>query len=88
MSDRIAMKEDLPPSAILSIETVKSVRHWNEHLFSFRITRPPSFRFRSGEFVMIGLAGEQKPILRAYSIASPAYDRNWNSCRSRCPTAR
>ena len=74
MSDRIALKEHLPPSAISTIETVQSVRHWNEHLFSFRITRPPSFRFRSGEFVMIGLPGEQKPILRAYSIASPAYD--------------
>ena len=40
----------------------------------FRITRPPSFRFRSGEFVMIGLMIEGKPIYRAYSIASPAWD--------------
>lgn len=68
------MKGKLPPSAISTIETVRSVRHWNEHLFSFRITRPASFRFRSGEFVMIGLAGFRKPMLRAYSIASPAYD--------------
>jgi len=51
------------------------VRHWNEHLFSFRITRPASFRFRSGEFVMIGLQGPNgKPLLRAYSVASPAWD--------------
>jgi ferredoxin--NADP+ reductase len=63
----------LEPSAALFAETVLWVKHWNEHLFSFAITRPPSFRFRSGEFVMIGLPGESRPLLRAYSIASPAY---------------
>lgn len=73
MSDRIAASATLPPSAALTIEQVCSVRHWNEHLFSFSITRPPSFRFRSGEFVMIGLPGDGRPLLRAYSIASPAY---------------
>ncbi len=50
------------------------MKHWNEHLFSFAITRPASMRFRSGEFVMIGLPTEAgKPLLRAYSIASPSY---------------
>ena len=73
MSDRIAEAAKLAPSASLTVEEVRSVRHWNEHLFSFTITRPPSFRFRSGEFVMIGLPGEGRPLLRAYSIASPAY---------------
>jgi len=52
---------------------VNWVRHWNEHLFSFAIERPASMRFRSGEFVMIGLDDEAKPLMRAYSIASPAY---------------
>lgn len=62
-------------------QTVTSVTHWTDHLFSFRVTRPASLRFRSGEFVMIGLMGEphpetgkQKPLLRAYSIASPSWD--------------
>ena len=62
-------------------QTVTSVRHWTDKLFSFRVTRPQSLRFRSGEFVMIGLMGEpdaktgkQKPLLRAYSIASPSWD--------------
>ena len=62
-------------------QTVTSVRHWTDKLFSFRVTRPASLRFRSGEFVMIGLMGDphpetgkQKPLLRAYSIASPAWD--------------
>lgn len=56
-------------------QTVTEVHHWNDRLFSFRVTRPRSLRFRSGEFVMIGLLGENgKPILRAYSIASPAWD--------------
>ena len=74
MSDRIAAAAKLAPSASLTVEDVLRVRHWNEHLFSFSITRPPSFRFRSGEFVMIGLpGGEGRPLLRAYSIASPAW---------------
>ena len=55
------------------VEKVQWVKHWTDRLFSFAITRPPSFRFRSGEFVMIGLPGETKPILRAYSIASPHF---------------
>ena len=54
-------------------ETVTWVKHWTDRLFSFGLTRPASFRFRSGEFVMIGLPGEGKPIMRAYSIASPNY---------------
>ena len=62
-------------------QTVTSVQHWTDRLFSFRVTRPASLRFRSGEFVMIGLMGDpdpktgkQKPLLRAYSIASPSWD--------------
>jgi ferredoxin/flavodoxin---NADP+ reductase len=56
-------------------QTVTSVRHFTDRLFSFRVTRPASLRFRSGEFVMIGLLGNNgKPLLRAYSIASPAWD--------------
>jgi len=49
------------------------VKHLSTGLFSFSISRPASFRFRSGEFVMVGLPKEGKPLLRAYSIASPAY---------------
>lgn len=63
----------IAPNAAFHIETVNWVRHWNEHLFSFTVTRPPSLRFRSGEFMMLGLPGEGRPLLRAYSIASPAY---------------
>ncbi len=56
-------------------QTVTRVEHWTDRLFSFRVTRPASLRFRSGEFVMIGLLGDNgKPLLRAYSIASPAWD--------------
>ncbi|WP_276616186.1 ferredoxin--NADP reductase [Rhodobacter sp. SGA-6-6] len=56
-------------------QTVTAVKHWTDRLFSFRVTRPASLRFRSGEFVMIGLLGDNgKPLLRAYSIASPAWD--------------
>jgi ferredoxin--NADP+ reductase len=61
------------------VEKVLWVKHWTDRLFSFAITRPASsMRFRSGEFVMIGLPareelGEKKPILRAYSVASPHF---------------
>jgi ferredoxin--NADP+ reductase len=55
-------------------EKVISVRHYTDRLFKFRITRPASFRFRSGEFVMIGLPNADKPVYRAYSIASPSWD--------------
>ena len=56
-------------------QRVTFVKHWTDRLFSFRVTRPASLRFRSGEFVMIGLMGDNgKPLLRAYSIASPSWD--------------
>jgi len=56
-------------------QTVTQVRHWTDRLFSFRVTRPASLRFRAGEFVMLGLPDDQgKPLLRAYSIASPTWD--------------
>ena len=54
-------------------EKVLSVRHWTDRLFSFRTTRTPSFRFRSGQFVMMGLEGDGKPLLRAYSLVSANY---------------
>ena len=57
------------------LQTVTEVRHWSDSLFSFRCTRPASLRFRSGEFVMLGLPGDDgRPILRAYSITSPSWD--------------
>ena len=55
-------------------ESVVSVRHWTDRLFSFRTTRAPSFRFRSGQFIMMGLEQEGRPLVRAYSLASAAYE--------------
>ena len=61
--------------ALPDAQTVTEVQHYTDRLFRFRCTRPPSLRFRSGEFVMIGLMGDNgRPLLRAYSIASPAWD--------------
>ena len=60
--------------AAVTHQTVLSVKHYTDRLFAFRITRPASFRFRSGEFVMLGLEVDGKPLLRAYSIASPSWD--------------
>lgn len=77
MNEQTAAKVPTLPDA----QTVTHVQHWTDRLFSFRVSRPASLRFRSGEFVMIGLMGDpdpktgkQKPLLRAYSIASPSWD--------------
>ncbi|MDR2872325.1 MAG: ferredoxin--NADP reductase [Xanthomonadaceae bacterium] len=61
------------PSSALAIETVTDVRHWTDAYFSFTTTRNDGFRFDNGQFVMIGLEVDGKPLLRAYSIASA----NW-----------
>lgn len=53
---------------------VETVRHYTDRLFAFTCERPAALRFRSGEFVMIGLMNGERPLLRAYSIASPAWD--------------
>jgi ferredoxin/flavodoxin---NADP+ reductase len=71
-----AKKEDFAVQAPAGVfaETVTSVEHYTDRLFRFRMTRPQEFRFRSGEFAMIGLMVGDKPVYRAYSIASPAWD--------------
>ncbi len=59
----------------LNEETVKSVHHWTDNLFTFTTTRDPGFRFLNGQFVMIGLMVEGKPLLRAYSLPAPTMRR-------------
>jgi ferredoxin--NADP+ reductase len=58
----------------LAKETVESVHHWTDTLFSFKTTRDPGFRFQNGQFTMIGLEVEGRPLLRAYSMASANYE--------------
>jgi len=60
----------------LGTERVLSVHHWNDTLFSFRTTRDRGLRFENGQFVMIGLQHEGRPLTRAYSIASPNYEEH------------
>lgn len=55
-------------------ETVLTVHHWNDTLFSFTTTRDPSLRFKTGQFVMIGLEVNGKPLMRAYSVVSANYE--------------
>lgn len=57
-------------------ETVLSVHHWNDTLFSFKTTRRPGLRFRNGHFLMIGLEVDGKPLMRAYSVVSPNYEEH------------
>lgn len=58
----------------LSQEEVTDVRHWTDTLFSFRTTRDPGFRFLNGQFAMIGLEIDGRPLLRAYSMASANHE--------------
>jgi ferredoxin--NADP+ reductase len=55
-------------------ERVTWVHHWTDRLFSFRCTRDPSFRFVAGQFAMIGLMVDGKPLVRAYSVVSPPWE--------------
>lgn len=76
MSSNIAPQKKVNPNAPTE-ESVLSVEHFTDRLFHFSITRPAAFRFRTGEFVMIGLPkteDQKRPLMRAYSIASPAWD--------------
>jgi len=70
----LAQPAALKTSGAFFVETVTWVQHWTPTLFSFRTTRDPGFRFMSGQFVMVGLVKEDgKPLVRAYSIASPSW---------------
>ena len=60
----------------LGTERVLSVHHWNDSLFTFRTTRDPGLRFTNGQFVMIGMEVNGKPLMRAYSIASANYEEH------------
>lgn len=86
LTDKLMQVTDVktkPVPTLPDAATVLEVHHWNDRLFSFKVERPQTLRFRSGEFVMIGLmndpdpkTGKQKPLLRAYSIASPSWEEH------------
>ncbi|ACI99563.1 ferredoxin--NADP reductase [Rhodospirillum centenum] len=57
-------------------EKVTSVHHWTDTLFSFTLTRSPSLRFVNGQFAMIGLMVDGRPLVRAYSMASPNWEEH------------
>jgi ferredoxin--NADP+ reductase len=60
--------------AAIGTERVLSVHHWNDTVFSFTTTRDPGLRFENGQFVMVGMQINGRPLLRAYSIASANYE--------------
>lgn len=60
--------------AAYNVEKITWVHHWNDTLFSFKTTRDTALRFKNGQFVMIGLEVNGKPLMRAYSIASANYE--------------
>jgi ferredoxin--NADP+ reductase len=60
-------------SGAFYVERVTHVEHWTDELFTLRTTRDPALRFASGQFVMLGLMLDGKPLVRAYSVVSPYY---------------
>ncbi|ATY93603.1 Ferredoxin--NADP reductase [Candidatus Hodgkinia cicadicola] len=54
---------------------ITGITHYTDRLFSFKTRRPKTFRFKAGEFVMIGLIINSKPVFRAYSICSASWQR-------------
>ncbi|PLZ02298.1 ferredoxin--NADP(+) reductase [Burkholderia sp. WAC0059] len=60
----------------LTTQTVLSVHHWTDTLFSFTCTRDPGLRFENGQFTMVGLEVDGKPLIRAYSMASANYEEH------------
>ncbi|WP_304335602.1 ferredoxin--NADP reductase, partial [Conchiformibius steedae] len=62
--------------AAFNTQTVLSVHHWTDAYFTFTCTRDDSLRFENGQFVMIGLMVDGKPLLRAYSVASANWEEH------------
>lgn len=69
-------------------ETVLSVHHWNDTLFSFTTTRSGGLRFKNGHFIMLGLEIDGKPLLRAYSVVSPNYEEHLEFYSIKVPDGR
>src|SRR3978361_1653311 len=69
-------QEKRKPMSAFYREKVLSVRHWTDTLFSFTATRDSGFRFQNGQFAMIGLEVEGRPLLRAYSMASANHEES------------
>lgn len=63
-----------PKTAAFTESEVLSVHRWTDRLFSFKLERDRGFRFENGQFVMIGLPVDGRPLLRAYSIASANHE--------------
>jgi ferredoxin--NADP+ reductase len=55
-------------------QKVLTVHHWTDRLFSFTTTRDAGLRFENGHFVMVGMLIDDRPVMRAYSIASANYE--------------
>ena len=62
------------PTSPYTIQQILTIHHWNDRLFSFRTTRDPGLRFLNGQFVLLGLINEGRPLLRAYSFVSANHD--------------
>src|SRR5580692_498375 len=62
--------------ASIGTERVLTVHHWNETVFSFTTTRDQALRFENGHFIMLGLRIDDKPVMRAYSIASANHEEH------------
>lgn len=76
MDTTIASLPEIAPPPGFFLERVLTVHHWTDRLFSFSCTRDAAFRFGAGQFAMIGLLAEGKPLVRAYSMVSPPWEEH------------
>ena len=60
--------------ATFGTEQVLEVQHWTDSQFTFSTTRASGLRFANGQFLMLGLSLEDRPLMRAYSIASANHE--------------
>jgi ferredoxin--NADP+ reductase len=74
MASDVTTPAEAPPG--FHLERVLTVHHWTDRLFSFTCTRDPVFRFGAGQFAMIGLVVNGKPLVRAYSMVSPPWEEH------------
>ena len=82
-SNATATPSSFPIPANVFALTVQDVKHYTDRLFRFRLNRPDSFRFRSGEFVMIGLPNAEKPVSVPIPLQVRSGASNWSFSPSR-----
>ena len=66
-----------PSEDKFTCESITWIHAWTPHLFSFKTSRPRSFRFTAGQFARLGVQkADGSVVWRAYSMVSGPYDEH------------